>query len=156
IFEGQSASQNSCALTSVKANIGHLEAAAGVINVITAILALQNERIPPQLHFHQINSQASLAQTNLFIPTTLEPWPRNGRARIAGVSAFSISGTNTHVILEEASQPAPHETLPDDLPHLLTLSAQNELALRELAMRMKHYLSNTTANLADICYTANT
>ena len=148
---------HSCALSSVKANIGHLEAAAGVISLIAAVMALQYESIPPQLHFQQPNPQISLEQTPLFIPVQPERWTRSKQPRFAGVSAFSFSGMNAHLILEEPP-PAPTDPRLPVLPlHLLALSACNERALKDLLDAYERYVSDssTTAALPDICATAN-
>ena len=84
---------------SVKTNIGHLEAAAGVAGLIKAALVVNKGAIPAHLHFKAINPHIDLAETPIAIPTTLTPWPE-GRPRLAGVSSFGLSSTNAHVILE--------------------------------------------------------
>jgi acyl transferase domain-containing protein len=91
-----------CALGSVKTNIGHLEAASGIAGFIKAALALHHNEIPPNLHFQKLNPHVSLEETRLFVPVATVPWPRSDRVRFAGVSSFGFSGTNSHVILEEA------------------------------------------------------
>lgn len=146
-----------CALSSVKANIGHLEAAAGVTSVIAAIQSLHHEEIAPQLHFQQPNPRISLEQTSLCIPREVQAWPQGQQPRFVGVSAFSISGTNAHLVLGEA--PAqPQDVAPVKRPmHLLTISASNKHALMDLVKSYEAYLAGpTSASLADICYTTNT
>ncbi|WAS96618.1 type I polyketide synthase [Nannocystis punicea] len=91
-----------CLLGAVKTNLGHLEAAAGIAGLIKTILALQHESIPPNLHFRATNPRIRLEDSALALATAQAPWPRGGRPRVAGVSAFGLSGTNAHVILEEA------------------------------------------------------
>nr|ALD82523.1 polyketide synthase [Nannocystis sp. MB1016] len=91
-----------CLLGAVKTNLGHLEAAAGIAGLIKAILALQHESIPPNLHYRATNPRIRLEDSALALATAPTPWPRAGRPRLAGVSAFGLSGTNAHVILEEA------------------------------------------------------
>ncbi|HVU25844.1 MAG TPA: SDR family NAD(P)-dependent oxidoreductase, partial [Opitutus sp.] len=88
-------------LGSVKTNLGHLESAAGIAGVIKAVLALHHEAIPPHLHFTQPSPHIDWAGLPVRIPTTLQPWRRGARARLAAVSAFGFSGTNAHVLLEE-------------------------------------------------------
>ena len=90
-----------CTSGSVKTNIGHLEAAAGVAGVIKTVLACNTRRIPASLHFPQLNPHIDLKGAPLVVPAQAMPWPAAGR-RIAGVSSFGFSGTNAHVILEEA------------------------------------------------------
>jgi acyl transferase domain-containing protein len=91
-----------CWLGAVKSNIGHLEAAAGVAGLIKAVLCLSEEKIPQNLHFSRLNPRISFDGSELEVPTKLEPWPRTDRVRLAGVSSFGMSGTNAHLILEEA------------------------------------------------------
>lgn len=140
---------------SVKTNVGHLEGAAGIAGVIKVILALQHGAIPAHLHFRTPSSHISW-DAPLKIPVHTQPWPST-RERIAGVSSFGFSGTNAHVILEQA--PAADEIKPNpvDRPcHVLSLAAKSEAALRELAQRYEALLNREGASWADICFTANT
>nr|VFJ62367.1 MAG: Acyl transferase domain-containing protein [Candidatus Kentron sp. FW] len=146
---------------SVKTNIGHLEAAAGIAGVMKAVLSLQHAHIPPNPHFTGLNPR--LADWQVTIPTTGLTWESPGNVpRRAGVSSFGFSGTNAHVILEEAPAVSP-EPVPEVAAgmersaHILTLSAKNETALWELAGRYVDWLAaNPTTPLADICFTAHT
>ncbi|MFN6535678.1 MAG: type I polyketide synthase, partial [Nostoc sp. EkiNYC01] len=87
---------------SVKTNIGHLEAAAGVAGVIKVILSLQHQKIPPHLHLKQPNPHIPWQELPLAIHTTAKPWHSENDTRIAGVSSFGLSGTNAHVVIEAA------------------------------------------------------
>ncbi|MBN3959943.1 type I polyketide synthase [Nostoc sp. NMS8] len=147
--------ENPCVIGSVKTNIGHLEAAAGIAGLIKTVLSLDREEIPPHLHLKQVNPHISLAGT-LSIPTACVPWHRGHKRRLAGISSFGFGGTNAHVILEEA--PLQKQTGRDERQmHLFTLSAKSENALHDLARDYENYLSNNPdASLADICFTANT
>lgn len=140
---------------SVKTNVGHLEAAAGIAGLIKVVLALQHKEIPPHLHFQEPNPFIPWNELPVTIPTRHTPWPRNNDKRIAGVSAFGFSGTNAHVVLEEA--PIVERTTPDanaERPlHLLTLSARSEMALKTLSRRFANRLDSQP--LADVCFTAN-
>lgn len=100
-LKAQYKSDSTCWLGSVKTNIGHLEAAAGIASFIKTVLALKNQAIPPHLHLETLHPYISLKGTNLAIPTKLQPW--EGESRFAGVSSFGMGGTNAHVILESAS-----------------------------------------------------
>ena len=131
-----------CTLGSVKTNIGHLEAAAGLAGVIKTTLALAHESIPAHLHFTQPNPRIDLGD-NLHIPTAAHPWPRGPRERIAGVSSFGISGTNAHVLLSEGPPaPAPAD---DRGPFLLPLSAKTPAALAALARAWSTLLRDPAA-----------
>ncbi|GIL13953.1 MAG: polyketide synthase [Chloroflexota bacterium] len=145
-----------CMLGSAKANVGHLEGAAGVAGVIKTVLSLRHQAVPPLLHFKQLNPHISLENTPFAIPTTLTPWETNGESRFAGVSSFGWSGTNAHVILEEAPQPAisaQDEGQPERV-YLLPLSAHLPEALRAQAGAYRDFLLQSEAALSDIVYTA--
>ena len=146
---------------SVKTNIGHLEAAAGIAGLIKVVLMLENKQIPPHLHFKTPNPYIDWKNLPVKIPTTLHAWDDKTlkeRKRIAGVSAFSFSGTNAHIILSEApsSEPISNHAAVERPWHLLTLSAKNEESLANLVGRYQAFLLTTDTNLADICHTANT
>ena len=117
---------------SVKTNIGHLEAAAGIAGLIKLVLALQHRAIPPHLHFHTPSPHIPWAELPLRVPTWLRPWEPIGGRRIAGVSSFGFSGTNAHVVLEEAPAWA---FAPAAAWRVFVLSARDEAALRVLAGR---------------------
>ncbi len=147
------------ALASVKTNIGHLEAAAGMAGLIKVILCLQHEAIPPHLHFAQLNPHISLSNTPFFIPTKTCAWPSTAQRRCAGVSSFGFGGTNAHVILEEApTVPSvePTESL-QGRAYLLPFSARHPAALRSLAQSYAEFLADDkrAANMNDVCYTAS-
>jgi len=146
-----------CLLGSVKPNIGHLEAAAGIASLIKVVLSLQHGELPPQLHFNQLHPYISLEGTTFSIPTEPQPWSAGSEQRLAGVSAFGFGGTNAHIVLEEAPVQTPAISEIERPMHLLTLSAKSEPALRELASRYQEFLvTHPTASLADVCFTANT
>ncbi len=146
----------SCWLGSVKTNIGHLEAAAGIAGLIKVVLALQEQEIPPHLHLQQLNPLITLQGTPLQIPTQPQPWPRGEQQRVAGVSSFGFGGTNAHVILTEAPVPSPKAAGLDPPLHLLPLSAKTETALQDLRLTYQAFLRNSQdQDLADICYTAS-
>jgi myxalamid-type polyketide synthase MxaC len=143
-------------LASVKTNLGHLEAAAGIAGLIKVVLALQHGEIPPHLHFQRLNPAISFGSVPFVIPTTRRPWPAAERRRLAGISSFGLSGTNAHVVVEEA--PAVAAPLPtSDRPlHLLALSARGAKALNDLAARYaQHVQRHPELSLADVCFTAN-
>jgi acyl transferase domain-containing protein len=147
------------AIGSVKTNIGHLEAAAGLAGLIKVVLGLGRREIPPHLHFQRGNPLIDWNDT-LTVPTKVTPWaPIRGR-RLAGLSSFGFSGTNAHVILEEvpaaAAAKAPAMTPARPL-HLLALSARDPESLGELAIAYEDRLRDpsSASAVADICFTAN-
>ena len=91
-----------CAIGSVKTNIGHTDAAAGIAGLIKTILMLKNRMMPPSLHFEKPNPEIDFANSPFYVNTKLSEWKTDTFPRRAGVSAFGIGGTNAHVIVEEA------------------------------------------------------
>jgi acyl transferase domain-containing protein/NADPH:quinone reductase-like Zn-dependent oxidoreductase len=140
---------------SVKTNIGHLEAASGVAGIIKTVLTLQNRCIPPHLHLRKPNPLIAWDQFSIVVPTQPTEWIARGDApRRAGVSSFGFSGTNAHMVLEEAP-PAITPTASEDAPRMLVLSAQTPAALKDLALRYVDLLSGPAAPAwADIAATA--
>ncbi|NWG15756.1 MAG: SDR family NAD(P)-dependent oxidoreductase [Chloroflexi bacterium] len=150
------ADDNPLAIGSVKTNIGHLEATAGIAGLMKAVLCLMHREIPPHLHFHNPSPHIPWQKWPIIVPTELTPWYGVDGRLIAGVSSFGFSGTNAHVVLEAAPAIEPVEAAVERPLHVLALSARNEAALRELAGRFNDYLADeTTARLADVCFTAN-
>ena len=142
---------------SVKTNIGHLEIAAGMASLLKVILSLKNQEIPPHLHFKELNPDLAAAATALKIPTASLPWQRTEEPRRAGISAFGLSGTNAHMIIEEPPQLSFNPSEVDRPAHLLTLSAKSDDALDDLAQKWVNYLEkNPQLNLADLAFSANT
>ena len=139
---------------SVKTNIGHVEAAAGLAGLIKVALMLQHQEIAPQLHFEQRNPYVEWDRWPLVVATQRAPWPAD--RRIAGVSSFGFSGTNAHVIIEEAPPVAPQDSASLRPVQLLTLSARSAAALKSQAAQFERHLQHSTDSLADVCFTANT
>ena len=143
-----------CAIGSVKTNIGHLDAAAGITGLIKTTLALEKGEIPPSLHFTRPNPQIDFASSPFFVNTTLAEWtPPAGVPRRAGVSSFGIGGTNAHVVMEQAPAVAPSPA-PSRPEQLLVLSARTETALDAAARRLAAHLEqNPEQALADVAWT---
>jgi myxalamid-type polyketide synthase MxaE and MxaD len=148
-----------CALGSVKTNLGHLEAAAGIAGLIKVALALWHREIPPSLHFEKPNPHIPFDELPLRVQTTLSPWPKESGLALAGVSSFGFGGTNAHVVLEEA--PPSIIGIPEAErkigTHLLPLSARSPEALQFLARAYQTFLAtaDSAAALSDVCYTAS-
>ena len=141
---------------SVKTNIGHLESAAGVAGIIKVILALQHRTIPPHLHFHTPNPHIAWTDLPLQVSAKEIAWEPIGGRRICGVSSFGFSGTNAHIILEEAPPCLAAEEAPVRRSCLLALSARDDDAFIELASRYADALEGRSDDeLADVCHTAN-
>jgi acyl transferase domain-containing protein len=138
-----------CLLGSVKTNIGHTEAAAGVAGVIKVALALRHRRLPPNLHFK--TPAAALAGAPLRVVEELSDWP-GGADRVAGVSSFGIGGTNAHVVLAEAPEPAAAARPSPDI-YLLPLSAHSAPALAALAQATSALLAGDVSP-AGLCASA--
>ncbi len=140
-------------LGSVKTNIGHLEGAAGIAGVIKVVLALQHNAIPLHRHFHKLNPMIQLDSIPAKIPLELTPWVHQDKPRRAGVSSFGFSGTNAHVILEEAPLPAKPSPNQESIS-LITLSAKNDERLLEYAKKLLEFIKkHPDLNLTEMAYT---
>lgn len=149
-----------CAIGSVKSNIGHTEAAAGVASIIKVALSIKHREIPQSLHFEKPNPHIPFEELQLRVQQSLGEWPE-GKA-LAGVSAFGFGGTNAHVILEEAPENRSMAQTADTGEasgwYLLPLSAHNPEALRARASAYRDFLKSdegAALSLKDICYTAS-
>lgn len=146
-----------CALGSVKALIGHLDAAAGITGFLKVVLALEHAVVPPSPYFGEPNPGIDLAGSPFEVPTAERTWgrPRGGR-RLGAVSSFGMGGTNAHVILQEAPDPAPAGP-PFRKRHLLVLSARTPSALETARERLREHLltgpGSSPAELADAAST---
>lgn len=151
--EGRAADQP-CRIGSVKTNIGHTEAAAGIASVIKVALALKHGAIPATLHFQTPNPMIAFQDLRIEVQHTFAPWPTEAR-RLAGVSGFGFGGTNAHVVLEGFSAELPAAPVAAR-PHLLPLSAHTQAALRQAAQDYRALLNTASDDhLADVCSTAS-
>jgi len=154
-FRASTARTGFCALGSVKTNVGHLDAAAGIAGLIKTVLALFHRQIPASLHYIRPNPAIDFPATPFYVNGTLAEWVRGESPRRAGVSSFGLGGTNAHVVLEEA--PADQKTsVAEDEPRgqLLLLSARSEAALNEATNRLAAHLHHhPNLCLADIAHT---
>ncbi|MFR9777624.1 AMP-binding protein [Micromonospora sp. MS34] len=142
---------DSCALGSVKTNIGHLDAAAGIAGLIKAVLAVRHGVIPPNLHFTRPHPEIDLAAGPFYVPTKARDWPEAPR-RVAGVSAFGLGGTNAHVVVEQPPPQEPAEK-PGDGPWLLPVSARTPAALQAALTRLRTHLAGAAPTLPEVAAT---
>ncbi|MDZ8030982.1 polyketide synthase [Nostoc sp. DedSLP04] len=152
-FRSSTKKKNFCAIGSLKTNIGHLDAAAGVAGLIKTVLALKHKQIPPSLHFEQPNPQIDFANSPFYVNNKLSQWEVDKHPRRAGVSSFGIGGTNAHVILEEAPVFTSKESISRPW-QLLVLSAKTQTALESATTNLIDYLAHhPDTNLADVAHT---
>lgn len=155
---GTAETEQNCLIGSVKTNIGHTEAVAGVAGLIKAALCLKNRKIPASLHFRAPNPKISFDSLGIEVVTSLQDWPETKETARAAINSFGFGGTNSHVILEEPPAEADQSSAMGNAPFLLPISAKRQKALRRLAAEYHTLLcsrkSVSTADLADLCYTA--
>lgn len=153
-FRAGSSRRGYCAIGSVKTNVGHLDAAAGVTGLIKTVLALKHQTLPPSLNFEQPNPAIDFANSPFYVNTEVRRWPAGETPRRAGVSAFGMGGTNVHVILEEAPSMSEGITPQVNDAELLLLSARSEGALtRSIEQLAQHLGQHPEQNLPDVAHT---
>ena len=152
--------ENPCAVGSVKANIGHLEAASGIAGLIKLVLSLQHKQIPPLANLETPNPNIPFEELGLRLPLSLESMPSGNEPALVAINSFGYGGTNAHAIIQENSiektKISETQELTDGGPYLLPLSAKSESAMTELASR---YLEKIDAVdgplLRDLCYSSS-
>lgn len=149
--------ENPLFVGSVKTNIGHLEGAAGIAGVIKVVLSLNKQKIPSHLHLKKLNPKINLGESRIEIPTKSLDW-RPAGGRCAAVSSFGFSGTNAHIVLEEAPSVEASSQAPENSgkgAHLLVLSAKTSDALAQRIEHVAKLLSDfNTSNIADLSHTS--
>jgi acyl transferase domain-containing protein/acyl carrier protein len=141
-----------CAISSVKTNIGHLYESAGIAGLVKAVMALKHKQLPPSIHFGTPNKKIDFHDSPVYINTKLREWRQNEGPRRCGVSSFGISGTNCHIVLEEA--PPTSATRSKQGPCVFAVSAKSKEALATLLERHEQHLREQEVVLIDVCYTA--
>ncbi|MBS1806281.1 MAG: SDR family NAD(P)-dependent oxidoreductase [Acidobacteria bacterium] len=151
-YRRSTASTGFCGIGSLKTNIGHLDAAAGVAGLIKTILALQHAQIPPSLHFQTPNPHLEIERSPFYINSRLTNWPSKGTPRRAGVTSLGIGGTNAHVVLEEAaSRTIARNRKPFEL---LVVSAKTEAAADQALVNLAtHLQQHPEVDRADAAFT---
>lgn len=156
-FERYTQRKQFCAIGSVKTNIGHLDNAAGLAGLVKAVMALKNKQIPPLIHFRRPNRKINFEHSPVYVNTKLINWEVEGIPRRCGVSAFGLSGTNCHVVLEEAPQNYNKNFCKTTKSYIFAVSAKSENALKQLISSYNDFLENTAEiDVPSVCYTANT
>jgi amino acid adenylation domain-containing protein len=151
-FRSQTEAKQFCAIGSIKSNVGHLVAAAGVTGLIKTALALYHKKIPPSLNFETPNPEIDFKNSPFYVNTELVDWAASETPRRAGVSSFGVGGTNAHVVLEEA--PSTEASSSSRPYQLLRLSAKTSEGLEKVKTNLREYLiQNVDTNLADAAYT---
>ncbi len=145
-----------CGIGSSKTNIGHLDNASGIVSLIKVALALKNKQLPASINFNYPNRKINFEDSPVYINNELRKWEATSNPRRAGVSAFGLSGTNCHIVLEEYQETSSTQ-VKDNKYKILCLSAKNQNSLNDLINEYKEHLKNhTDINIQHICYTANT
>jgi acyl transferase domain-containing protein/glutamate-1-semialdehyde aminotransferase len=151
-FRLQTTATQFCAIGSIKANIGHLADAAGVVGLIKVALALDHQQLPPSINFTTPNPKLDLDRSPFYINTELKAWPEGKTPRRAGVSSFGVGGTNVHLVIEAAPSQAPAGQ--SRRQQLLLLSAKTSPALASARQNLQtHLAANPQINLADVAHT---
>ncbi|KLU06571.1 Malonyl CoA-acyl carrier protein transacylase [Rhodopirellula islandica] len=162
VFSGTPGVDPPCYVTSVKANVGHMETVSGVAGIIKLLLMMRHQTIPGQLHLKKLNPRMSLKRSRIVIPAQSPPWPVDDEPLIAGVSSFGFGGANTHLLMQ---QYLPKETVEvagsnesqtkERTRHVLALSGKSEAAIAEVASRLKQHLERNDDNIVDVAHTMN-
>jgi amino acid adenylation domain-containing protein len=156
---GEQEKKQFCALGSIKSNMGHLTAAAGVAGLIKTTLSLWHRQLPPSINYQSANPVIDFGQSPFFVNTILRDWPSTGQRR-AGVSSFGVGGTNVHVILEEAPQPSTPSSTAARPIQLITWSARTTKSREAYGSHLADFASadnnQTGQRLADIAFTLQT
>ncbi|WP_235598332.1 SDR family NAD(P)-dependent oxidoreductase, partial [Heyndrickxia sporothermodurans] len=156
-FETMTNDKQICGLGSVKTNIGHANEAAGMCGLFKVILTLQNKVIPPTLNFQVPNNNIDFINSPLYIVDKPTPLKAKGEKAIIGISGFGMSGTNAHIILEEAPEPVIQQENKYKGPMIFTISGRTEQAVFQLVSRYQNFLNkNDDINLYDLASTINT
>jgi phthiocerol/phenolphthiocerol synthesis type-I polyketide synthase D len=147
-------------LGSVKTNLGHMENSAGVAGFIKTVLSLGHGYIPPHLHFNELTPNAGAGASRFTIAANGMPWPAVGRPRRAGVSSFGVSGTNAHVVVEQAPDSEPPKNSaaqPEPVISTLVVSGKTSARIAPMAARLAEWMDGDGAGvpLADIAHTVN-
>ncbi|MBL0743075.1 SDR family NAD(P)-dependent oxidoreductase [Chryseolinea lacunae] len=144
-----------CAVSSIKSNIGHLGNAAGIASVMKGVVSLKHKTILPTIHFDKPNPFIDFKNSGAYVNTTAIPWDNGAYPRRCGINSFGLSGTNAHLVLEEAPLAGAHTTASNDDDLFLKVSAKSVAALEAYLNRITEHLAQAGGSLNDILYTLN-
>lgn len=154
-FSKQTNRKQFCGIGSVKTNLGHLVAASGCVSLMKVSLALQNEMLPPSINFEEPNQNIDFLNSPVYVVDKPTAWRKGAEKRRAGINAFGFSGTNCHMVLEEAPARI-KESSPVRKHNLITFSGRTETSLHSLIEEYAKFLeADRDLNFGDVCYTAN-
>ncbi len=157
VFEKFTSRKQFCAIGSLKSNLGHMFDCAGIAGLLKALLALEHKQIPPTVNFNTPNKKIDFFDSPMYINTKLKNWESGETPRRCGVSSFGLSGTNCHVVLEEAPPVIKKCAEPFKRPGILAISAKSKRSLEQLVCKYNLYADNNMdSDAEDICYTACT
>ena len=148
-----------CGLGAVKTNIGHLDATSGLAGFAKMLMAYKHQQLPAMLHFHMPNKNIEFVNSPVYIVDQLIPWEKETYPRRCGVSSFGLSGTNSHIVLEEYVEEKDEAIAISQLPYFITFSAKNQKSLKALFQKYLVWIygnQEEQQKLSDLCYTANT
>ncbi|GGH50401.1 hypothetical protein GCM10008014_15490 [Paenibacillus silvae] len=154
-FNSYSNKRKFCAISSLKTNIGHLAGAAGIASFIKVILSLKYKKLFPSLHFNTPNPHINFEDTAIYVNTKLKDWNVEEGVRRAGVSAFGLSGTNVHIVLEEGPIQNTNDVSATEQNCLVTLSAKSSNSLKRYSASLIEYLKKDTPGFENITYVLN-
>ncbi|WP_408895224.1 condensation domain-containing protein [Paenibacillus taichungensis] len=148
-----------CAIGSIKSNLGHTDSLAGLAGFIKCVLALKHKKIPATLHFNTPNREIDFVDSPIYVNDNLQNWESVNFPRRCGVSAFGMSGSNCHIVLEEAVHSNENMLIEESTNHIFTVSALNEETLRKYIGSYREFLAENNSSekpVKQICFTANT
>ncbi|MCX7923434.1 MAG: SDR family NAD(P)-dependent oxidoreductase [Clostridia bacterium] len=155
-FKSSTDKKQFCGIGSVKTNIGHLVAASGVASLIKVVMMLKNKLIPASLNFTEPNPYINFCDSPVYLNDRLTPWEKGEAPRRAGINSFGFSGTNCHVILEEAPQQLSEDDNSKTDVEIFTISARSQNILKKIIEKYNEEFSAKEFNIRDLCYTAST
>ncbi len=154
-FRRYTSKKQFCAIGSVKTNIGHTQAVAGIASLIKVILCIKNKVIPPMINFDEVNPLIKFSESPVYINDRIRKWNSNNVLRTAGINSFGFSGTNCHLVLQEFNQEVENITEETSDVQIFTLSAMDEHTLVKYVKEFTEYTSNNSFNLSNLCFTVN-